>query len=196
MAADDGENDGDSSSDSDERRDVVANDYSHSENSVLNEEEEAQWKKQLKIFLEKNDFESMTKAVELLSKKESYIDYLRQLNTDGMISIKGEMVESQYFRKFAANYSKSIKQVLEKNFGKKLSLQLKFGDQDAKFNEKILSHISNQNYYRKNLPDLFTGVNQDRMQELAFDMSSKLKAVSLPKTMQQKIDVESKIRGE
>ena len=60
MAADDGENDGDSSSDSDERRDVVENDYSHSENSVLNEEEEAQWKKQLKIFLEKNDIMILT----------------------------------------------------------------------------------------------------------------------------------------
>jgi hypothetical protein len=77
MAADSVDNVGDSSSDSDERRDVVPNDYSYSENSVQNIEEEAQWKKQLKMYLAKKDFDSMAKAVDLLSKKESHIEFLR-----------------------------------------------------------------------------------------------------------------------
>jgi hypothetical protein len=84
----------DSSSDSDERRDVVANDYSHSESSVQNEEEEPLWQKHLRTLLEKKDFESMTKAVDLLSKNDSYIDFLRQIDTEEKLLIKGEMVES------------------------------------------------------------------------------------------------------
>jgi hypothetical protein len=44
--------------------------------------------------LEKKDFESMTKAVDLLSKNDSYIDFLRQIDTEEKLLIKGEMVES------------------------------------------------------------------------------------------------------
>lgn len=51
------------------------------------------------------------------------------------------MKENEFFKKYSAQYSKNVQQILDNNFGKKLNENIKLNPNAETFNKKILAHI-------------------------------------------------------
>lgn len=51
------------------------------------------------------------------------------------------MKENDFFKKYSAQYSKKVQQILKNNFGKKLNENIKLNAKAPTYDKKILVHI-------------------------------------------------------
>ena len=96
------------------------------------------------------------------------------------------MKENDFFKKYSAQYSNKVYQILDSNFGRKLSENIKLKPDAEPFSNKILTHIGEQSLYRKKMPQLFTGRGFDNTSELLDKMKSNFKPVPLPPQLVQR----------
>ena len=111
-----------------------------------------------------------------------------------------QMGDNEFFRQFISKYQKGLNRALkktlentdaEKNAEAFKSPKKKAPDgankppKKANFGKMIMDHVSNTNYYRKNLPAIFTGKSNTDHSSILQDKLKTLAPVPLPINLQR-----------